>query len=125
MKSLIAVAQGILLMASAFDVAVHLIGLGWFTGSLSPYTVAVDLVIVLGIIAGGASLFTSRLPRVNWFVIALLILAVIALAVLPLTPTRVEFPWSSAALVGIYLARALAVLHQQRNLADVRSAELR
>jgi hypothetical protein len=37
---------GVLLMASLFDVAIHLMGLGWFAGSLSPYTIAADLVIV-------------------------------------------------------------------------------
>jgi hypothetical protein len=48
---------GVLLMVSLFDVAVHLVGLGWFAGPLNPYTIANDLVIVLGIAYGAVSLF--------------------------------------------------------------------
>jgi hypothetical protein len=107
-KNLIVVASWALLMASALDATVHLIGLGWFLGSLSPYTIAVDLLIVTGILAGMVSLFTSNVRRLHRPLIVVLVLSLVACAVLPQTG-HVDLPWSSVILISIYLVRTAAI----------------
>jgi hypothetical protein len=111
MNNLIVIGLAILLMASASDVAIHLIGLGWFAGSLSAYTVVVDLVIVSGVIAGAVSLFFPKVPWINKLVIAILGGALVAIVALPLMPNEVEIPWFSATLICIYLARSIMIIH--------------
>ena len=103
-------------IVSILDVAVHLIGIGWFGSSLSSCAVGVDLIIASGVMVGTVSLF---LPRVGWINVCVGLVMLVSLAAFIVliaqsefpcgAPIRIEAPWISAGLIAIYLVRVILI----------------
>jgi lysylphosphatidylglycerol synthetase-like protein (DUF2156 family) len=107
----------ILCILSVFDIAIHLIGLGWFGVSLNNCAIAVDLVVALGVLVGMVSLFLPSVRWVNFGASVFLTASLVAFLFIQTSskypcgePIRIEAPWLSAILIALYLINVVSKL---------------
>lgn len=113
--ALVRAIKTVLLIGTAYELIVQLVGLGWFWSSFSLCAQTVAIVGIVSLAAGGVSLFIHHLPRVTvigfsiTFAVGFLAFVLMDTGVdIPCgEPLRVKVSWLSFALLLSYIGLLL------------------